>query len=501
MAVSMDGKTRIAVIGAGYWGSKLSREYTALQKARKDFELAYVVDVSKERLDSISKDLDKKTKLETDYKKVLSDKSVSAVHIALPNELHYRIGRDALESGKNVLIEKPMALTSSDAYKLSRLAEEKGLVLQVGHIFRFNNALRVVRQLISEGAIGKVFYANVSWAAYYEKPPSMSNIVFDLAPHPIDILNFLLDEWPMTIDAIGHSYKFPGQKAEDMAFINLGFPDNVIANVYVSWIHHSTKDRSLKIVGEKGSISCDTLSQEVHLYDGRGDIKIRLKDKEAATLIDKDGKVIRNNTMQDIQSHFIDAVQKRSPQFNSAMVGAATVQVLERINRAMEDWTARGSNGNNAARGAYQKNAFSIIKDVQIGDGTVVRDHVNLYKCTIGRNCKIESFVYIEEGVTIGDNCKIKPNVYIPSGVEIGSNVFIGPSVTFTNDKYPKASGEWKLLKTTIGDGASIGAHSVILPGIRIGKGSMVGAGSVVTKDVPDKTVVYGNPARPIDKH
>ncbi|MDE1768340.1 MAG: N-acetyltransferase [Candidatus Micrarchaeota archaeon] len=144
---------------------------------------------------------------------------------------------------------------------------------------------------------------------------------------------------------------------------------------------------------------------------------------------------------------------------------------------------------------------YSIIKDCTIGEGTEIRDHVNLYKCKIGKNCKIESFVYIEEGVVIGDNCKIKPNVYIPTGVEIGNGVFIGPGVTFTNDKYPKSSGDWKLLKTTVDDGASIGAHSVVLPGIKIGKDSMIGAGSVVTKDVPDNATVYGNPAKQIDKH
>jgi acetyltransferase-like isoleucine patch superfamily enzyme len=143
---------------------------------------------------------------------------------------------------------------------------------------------------------------------------------------------------------------------------------------------------------------------------------------------------------------------------------------------------------------------FSIIVDSEIGEGTVVRDHVNLYKCRIGRNCKIESFVYIEEGVTIGNNCKVKPHVYIPTGVTIEDDVFLGPNVTFTNDKYPHAKGDWTLLKTVVGRGASIGANSVILPGIGIGRNAMVGAGTVVTSDVPDDAIVCGNPGRPIAK-
>jgi len=143
---------------------------------------------------------------------------------------------------------------------------------------------------------------------------------------------------------------------------------------------------------------------------------------------------------------------------------------------------------------------FSVIVDAEIGDGTIVRDHINLYKCKIGRNCKIESFVYIEEGVTVGDNCKIKPHVFIPTGVVIEDEVFIGPNVTFTNDKYPRAKGDWKLIKTFVGCGASIGANSIILPGVKIGKNAMVGAGSVVTEDVPDGVIVCGNPAKSLTK-
>jgi UDP-2-acetamido-3-amino-2,3-dideoxy-glucuronate N-acetyltransferase len=139
---------------------------------------------------------------------------------------------------------------------------------------------------------------------------------------------------------------------------------------------------------------------------------------------------------------------------------------------------------------------FAFTKDAEIGEGTVIHDLVNLYKCKIGKNCKIASFVYIEEDVTVGDNCKIKPFVFIPTGVTIGDNVFIGPNVTFTNDRYPKAQGEWQLIKTTIKNGVSLGANSTILPGITIENDALVGAGAVVTKNVPEKAIVAGNPAK-----
>lgn len=143
-----------------------------------------------------------------------------------------------------------------------------------------------------------------------------------------------------------------------------------------------------------------------------------------------------------------------------------------------------------------RKPRFSIIKDVLIGKGTRIYDHVNLYKCKIGENCKIDSFVYIEEDVEIGDNVKIRAFSFIPEGVRIEDDVYIGPSVVFTNDKYPRARGRWKLQRILVRKGASIGARAIILPGITIGKYALVGAGSVVTKDVPDYTIVVGCPAR-----
>jgi UDP-2-acetamido-3-amino-2,3-dideoxy-glucuronate N-acetyltransferase len=138
---------------------------------------------------------------------------------------------------------------------------------------------------------------------------------------------------------------------------------------------------------------------------------------------------------------------------------------------------------------------FSIVKDIVVGPNSRIYDQVNLYKCRIGKGSKIDAFVYIEEGVIIGDRVKIRPFTFIPSGVRIEDDVFIGPHVTFTNDKCPKINADWKLLRTTIRRGASIGAGSVVLP-VTVGKNSLIGAGSVVTKNIPDNVTVAGNPAR-----
>lgn len=139
---------------------------------------------------------------------------------------------------------------------------------------------------------------------------------------------------------------------------------------------------------------------------------------------------------------------------------------------------------------------YSIIKKVEVSRNARIYDQVNLYGCKIGKNTKIDAFVYIEEGVTIGDNCKIRPFVFIPTGVTIEDNVFIAPNVTFTNDKHPRANGDWKRLKTRVKRFASIGAGATITPGLEIGENALIGAGSVVTRNIPDNAVAVGIPAK-----
>jgi UDP-2-acetamido-3-amino-2,3-dideoxy-glucuronate N-acetyltransferase len=146
-----------------------------------------------------------------------------------------------------------------------------------------------------------------------------------------------------------------------------------------------------------------------------------------------------------------------------------------------------------------------IASDVKLGRNVQIYDFVNLYGCEIGDGSKIGTFVEIQKGARIGRNCKISSHTFICEGVTIEDNVFVGHHVVFINDPYPRATTEdghmqtevdWGVIPTCVQQGASIGSGAVILCGVTIGEEAMVGAGSVVTRDVPSRTIVAGNPAR-----
>lgn len=147
-----------------------------------------------------------------------------------------------------------------------------------------------------------------------------------------------------------------------------------------------------------------------------------------------------------------------------------------------------------------------VSDKASIGEGTSIWNHVQVREgVTLGRNCILSKGVYIDAGVQIGDNVKIQNYVSVYHGVTLESGVFVGPHVCFTNDMNPrgvnpdgtlKSADDWELSETRIKEGAGLGANSTIRCGITIGKWALVGAGSVVTRDVPDHGLVYGNPAR-----
>jgi UDP-2-acetamido-3-amino-2,3-dideoxy-glucuronate N-acetyltransferase len=150
-----------------------------------------------------------------------------------------------------------------------------------------------------------------------------------------------------------------------------------------------------------------------------------------------------------------------------------------------------------------------IASSVVLGKNVVLNDFINLYGCKIDDDTKIGPFVEIQKNAFIGKCCKISSHTFICEGVTIEDNVFVGHGVMFINDMYPRSTSaggglqtedDWEVVTTTVKKGASIGSNATILAGISIGAGAIVGAGSVVTRDVPDNTIVAGNPAKILRK-
>ena len=321
----MVSQINIAVIGAGYWGYKLIKEYLSLSKNRQEVKLAGVVDISKQRLKQIAKELNlPKTILYTNIDQILTNNNIDAVHIATPNETHYQIATKSLQAGKHVLLEKPMTLSSREAFKLAREAEQKNQILLIGHIYRFNHAVTKTRKLLKKDIIGKPRYIEIRWTTNMPPPPNR-DIIFDLAPHPIDIINYLFDDWPTRVYALAKSYirKTPGK--EETAFILAELPEEQMISIALSWIHPGPKTRTYTIVGEKGTIHVNALTQQITIFDENNN--------------PKQIPVNVNNTIKSMINHFINCITNNDAPENSALIGAITVTILEAMTKSLKQKT------------------------------------------------------------------------------------------------------------------------------------------------------------------
>jgi UDP-N-acetylglucosamine 3-dehydrogenase len=314
-------EVNLAVIGAGYWGAKVIEEYLRLAKTDSAFNLVRVCDLKEENLKRCRDifHLDREM-LSADYEAVLKSPDVDAVHICTPNETHYKIGLQALNEGKNVLLEKPMALYLRDTWKLCDVAESRHLCLQVGHIYRFNNAVRKVRELVAKAYFGDLYYLKLEWTTWVPSPLGR-DIIFDLGPHPIDILHFLLQRWPVKVGCIGKSYRRPS--LEEVAYFNMDFGEKLMAHVELSWLQPG-KVREVNVMGAQRAARVDCLRQTIQIFEDSTGRNFNLE-------------VPGNNTIFDEVRHFVNSIRDENNHGNPGIVGAGVISVLEGLRRSMQE--------------------------------------------------------------------------------------------------------------------------------------------------------------------
>jgi predicted dehydrogenase len=254
-----------------------------------------------------------------DYAAALSSDAIDAVHICTPNETHYQICKEALNAGKNVLLEKPMALRAKSAWELVGMAEHKDLILQVGHIFRFNNALKMIRDLMVQNYLGELYYLKLQWTTLCPSPLGR-DIIFDLGPHPVDILNFLLSKWPETVTCKAKAYR--RKKLEELAYATMEFDEKVIAHMELSWLEPG-KTRQVTVIGSERAANIDCLNQTIQVYENGDGDSFNLN-------------VVKNNTIFDEISHFAESILLGKNSRNPGTVGAGNVAVLENLKRSLE---------------------------------------------------------------------------------------------------------------------------------------------------------------------
>ena len=315
----MKDEVKVSVVGAGYWGKKVISEYLALAKENHNVSLSHICDIQEANLLHCSEFFHTpKSRLLRSYDELLDLDQIDAIHICTPNKTHYKFCKQALMAGKNVLLEKPMTLSSRQAFELLGLAKKEGAVLQVGYIFRFNNALREVRKLIREKFFGDLYYLRLQWTTLMLPTPKR-DIIFDLGPHPIDIINFLLDTWPAQVTCKARAYT---RKAlPETVYATVELEKLVIANIELSWLQPG-KERRVDIIGAERCATIDCLNQNVIIYQNHGKKDYRIN-------------IQKNNTILTEVKHFIDRISEDIKSVNSGLVGPMNVLVLENFKKSM----------------------------------------------------------------------------------------------------------------------------------------------------------------------
>jgi predicted dehydrogenase len=326
----------VGVIGCGHWGPNHIRVFSQLPNSK----CLACADIDEARLKAIRTQY---PSIETtiNYKTILERKDIDAVCIAAPTKFHYQFTKDALEAGKHVLCEKPLAMTADECEALKVVAEKAGKFLMVGHVFIFNSGIRWMKSYIDSGELGRIYYAHSERTNLGPFRYDV-NAFWDLAPHDVSIFDYLLGSGAVSASARGH--KCLGNSLEDLAFATLDYPGDKMVNIHVSWAD-PRKVRQITIVGEKKMLVWDDL-------DPMGAVRVYDKYVERTTqyyesygefqLLSREGSITipKINLQEPLKAqgqYFIDCIEKGQPPLVAdAAKAASVVRAMVAVQRSMD---------------------------------------------------------------------------------------------------------------------------------------------------------------------
>jgi predicted dehydrogenase len=259
---------KVAVIGLGYWGPNLVRNFLGTD----GIDGVIGCDKDAQRLANIKRRFPE-TELSDNYTDILRRDDVEIVAIATPVSSHFSLAKAALEAGKHCWVEKPFTATVAEAETLINLAAKKGLKIMVDHTFIYTGAVRKIKDLIDKGVLGDLYYfdsVRINLGLFQHDV----NVVWDLAPHDLSIMDYLIDKRPVSVSAVGSCHI--GNRLENIAYLTVNFDNDVIAHFHVNWLA-PVKIRTVMIGGTKSMILYDDMenSEKVKVYDKGVEVKTK----------------------------------------------------------------------------------------------------------------------------------------------------------------------------------------------------------------------------------
>ncbi len=487
---------RLGLAGLGPWGRHHARVLAKLGV------LHAICDPTPETLEQAARKHPETRPYER-LEAMLGDPDLDAIVLATPPRLHAEQAIEVLRSGRSVLVEKPLALTTAEAERVAEEADRRGLVLRVGHLLLHHPAFGPLKKALAEGTLGRLAWIEAR-RTNFGRFRDVEDALWNLAVHDVALLVELLGSGPVEVRCDG--LRALGTPRVDEVLLSLRFPSGVVARVHASWLH-PIRTRRLTLIGQQGQIVFDdTLPAQRKLLLHRHTVRWREGHRPEAARGDTVALALPDREPLEAQAlAFLEALRGTRHGPGDGAHAVTVTRVLEAAQRSLQqDGRPVAPPASPPTPPPPEKAPFvhpsaHVDPGAHLGRGTRLWHGVHVCGgAHVGQDCVLGQNVYVGPGVRIGDRCRLQNDVSVFEGVELERGVFCGPGATFTNVSRPRALFPRRAAfeRTLVREGASLGANSTIVCGVTVGRHALVGAGAVVTRDVPDHALVVGVPAR-----